>query len=159
MLNIVIAFMDTASAPGNGKGEARPPTNSLPDHRPTLIQQADEILAPHRARFDALLSVVAVEHGLAPAQFIGPNKLKRFRAAKREAVQLAIECLVPPLNVEVIGLFFGLSRSAIYRLDLEARKLMRSDAVFAARLERLRPRVREALAEVTTPLNGENHHA
>ena len=120
---------------------------AAPDAASIVLQRAETFLAPHQSRIDALLSVVAGEHGLAPSHLTGAGKTRRVMSAKREAVALAVAFLVPPLNTEIVGVFLSLGRATVYRLEAEAKKLARDDAEFAARLERLRPRVREALKQ------------
>ncbi len=112
-----------------------------------VLQHAEEFIAEHRTRIHALLSVVAMEHGLAPIHLTGADKTRRVMKAKREAVALAVEFLCPPLNVETVGIFLGVGRATIYRLEAEVRKLAKDNLQFEERLENLRPRVRESIQQ------------
>ena len=112
--------------------------------------KAQEWIAPLQARFDALVAVVAAAYWLAPSELTSPAKTRAVMAAKRCAVSLAIEFLTPrPFNHDTLALFFNLGRTTLYRLAADARKLSQENPEFAARLEALRPHVREALKETT----------
>jgi hypothetical protein len=116
-----------------------------------LAAAAAELLAPHTARFEALLAIAAEEHNLSPTEITSAAKTRRVMAAKRDAILLAVEFLSPPFGPEALGTWFNLSRSAMSRLLADARQRAKDDPAFAAHLDNLRPRIREALTAHPLP--------
>lgn len=110
-----------------------------------LIAATEQFLAPHRARLDCVLGVVAQAHGLCPQALAREGKTRALMAAKREAVMLAVEFLSPPLSPETIGGWLNLSRTTVYRLLADVRQRAATDPTFAAHLDTLRERIRTAL--------------
>jgi hypothetical protein len=114
------------------------------------MQQAAEALAPYQERLDLLLSIVAAEHSLTPAQITSAGKTRRILAAKRDAALLAVECFCARLTPPGIAALMNLGRATFYRLLAEAK--VTTDPAVLARRDVLRARVREALATTEAAL-------
>jgi hypothetical protein len=114
---------------------------------------AEELIAPLRKRFDALVSFLEHEHMLAPCELLLPGKTRQLMAAKRDAIWLGVDFL-KPLGAEAVGGWLNLSRSAAYRLLADVRECEFQDQEFAHRLTLLRQR---ALAAIREPEKAEQH--
>ena len=118
----------------------------------------NEILAPIRARLEALLAVVAEEFNVPSKELKGGVSTFAVLPARRVAVVLAVEFLNPPLHREVLAGWCGVREATLYRFQRRVREQERNDPAFARRLEILRGRARTAIklteGEVRTPAAG-----